>query len=395
MGSRPDIFDSFKKIVFRKRFIIFYGIALILAVQCFQFKKINGEFASITSQLKEINLELHAVSKKLDLLSNDSIQKSDPRIDSIMLDFKQDILKEITLLKGNLLKGDESPSMGGRLAKIDRDLITIITKLDQFSEDSLQTLALPIDSLLLDYKEYVHYEFKQLKEEIANDTLGTIYVSGDLISEFIQKEKAGFGFYIIRILLIFGLLLMGVGLISKEKREKIIASGVATIALSIGLSIGFETEFSLDPEFKFEFNKCDCSGTKENIRIDSVGPFKSGTIILENEGLVKLKNIKENFSQPNWRFSEITIYGGVDRRQLKGKTFQSYGDNLSLAQARANYIKDYLLDSVLVSEKGILFNIGVNGDNTNTLGYDSISSATSRMVKIVGRYVEIKTNSTN
>src|SRR6218665_742478 len=72
--------------------------------------------------------------------------------------------------------------------------------------------------------------------------------------------------------------------------------------------------------------------------IGTVGPFITGSNSLERSNN-KLFNKLANLIYTK-KYSTLFIIGGVDKRQLKNDAAKKYGDNLSLAQSRANIVKD-------------------------------------------------------
>jgi len=83
------------------------------------------------------------------------------------------------------------------------------------------------------------------------------------------------------------------------------------------------------------------------------------------------------------KFSDIYIYGGVDRRPLKNKARLKFGDNLNLAEARANFIKNKLKERFR-ADSSIQYHIIVNGANNFPDKDDYLLYTEDRYVKVVG-----------
>jgi hypothetical protein len=117
--------------------------------------------------------------------------------------------------------------------------------------------------------------------------------------------------------------------------------------------------------------------------IDSIGPFASGDTSLLHKDSIKQYNRLKNDTTLK-QYSEILIFGGVDKRPPKRESAKKFGDNLSLAEARANKVADSIkhyfeinkipLPIILTFPKGAKY----YGEKLSDLNND-------RFVKIYGR----------
>jgi len=117
-----------------------------------------------------------------------------------------------------------------------------------------------------------------------------------------------------------------------------------------------------------------------------VGPFVQGFDTLYTDSTkYKLNQLKASLTNPARNFTEINIYGGVDKRPLKGLAKNNFGDNLTLAQARGEWIKRKIIDFDCLSDSCQLF-IEVMGAKTYSKKNTDGEYAMNRYVIIDCKY---------
>lgn len=176
----------------------------------------------------------------------------------------------------------------------------------------------------------------------------------------------------------------------KSKMAKIAAS------LATSLLITGAAKFSIDPSFEltidhlnFNFNsKCGCEAKNEGAfcLIDSIGPFTPGFDSFQSNQERKLLDLKDSLSIN--KYSEIFIFGGVDKRQLGKTSAKKFTDNLILAQARANMIEDSInkyLDIIKLIPRPV---VSADPHGANYYGTDTIEYSHDRYVVVYGRKIK-------
>lgn len=145
---------------------------------------------------------------------------------------------------------------------------------------------------------------------------------------------------------IFTALCVIAAILAVSLRGKIIASALALFSLAI--DIGFEIKFGFDPEFKIDFTigkPCDSipKPYTDTTAIVTISPFVAGYDTLPSAVKeINISKLRDSFS--NRQMLSVHIYGGVDPRPVKRKAREKFGDNLSLSQARANWVMTRLLE---------------------------------------------------
>lgn len=77
----------------------------------------------------------------------------------------------------------------------------------------------------------------------------------------------------------------------------------------------------------------------------TVGPFVQGYDSLYLDSIkLKLNQLRDSLTKPKRNYTELNIYGGVDKRPLKGLSKSIFGDNITLAQSRAEWMKKQIID---------------------------------------------------
>lgn len=178
----------------------------------------------------------------------------------------------------------------------------------------------------------------------------------------------------------------------KEKLRKSFLLIKWLINVVIGLSILVSCYMTyvlvcVKPTEEKKNNECCCVNIIEQSnngslsKICEIGPFIIGTQQLQGDPTNALMSLRDSIIKNN--YSEICIMGGVDKRYLRGRVEKTFGDNLSLAQARANLVKDSINYYLKLSGKTTIILTTVHGGNY--LGVDSINLSRDRYVKVYGR----------
>ncbi|MBI2969031.1 MAG: hypothetical protein HYY40_14610 [Bacteroidetes bacterium] len=266
----------------------------------------------------------------------------------------------IALFIGSIFFGKEKKDKKlDTIIKIEKEIYSRILH-DSLQQEEVKKLHGEINLL----KEQVNELKSQIKDTVFikrtnnNDTISKILAEGlmkidTLIALFKEKSAIIIPFnkpdeelnWIWLILIVLSCVAGIILCFFNNKLSKIV--GLSLTASSIlGITIdklGFE--LNLD-NLTFNINqKCDSAKKDTLILIDSIehigsiGPFTSGdTSLLNKDSIIQFHRLQNNIAKKE--YSEIFIFGGVDKRPLKRKSANKYGDNLSLAQARANKVAD-------------------------------------------------------
>ncbi|HET6994195.1 MAG TPA: hypothetical protein VFI06_04385 [Chitinophagaceae bacterium] len=210
-------------------------------------------------------------------------------------------------------------------------------------------------------------------------------------------------------LFVTGLLLIGIGLLIQDSNERYLLinlfgitkvnsrrSVISLICYLAGLACIIVALFDIfdfartKPDQKIECN-CDCKGSgvygANFSKIIKLSSFEEGYDTfpprLKDSLWIALKDSLERDD-----FYSLHIFGGVDKQQLIGKAKEKFGDNLSLAYARAVKIKGYI--------NGLKNDKAFNGHLDSTVlitygggaeyysGYNTDSLAAERSVTVWG-----------
>lgn len=181
-----------------------------------------------------------------------------------------------------------------------------------------------------------------------------------------------------------------------NKKLKPLAVLTASMAFPIAKFFDsvLDNKFSLWPDSQIIFyqknthNHHEHNSGYSDKKVDSFtfGPFLPGTTIPDsNFAAANVENLKSRINNLKHRYSEVAIFGGVDIRPLKNDARKWYGDNLSLSQARAIFMKDKL--------HSIMPYIDTQKINTYSGGaikyydvYDSLRHLENRYVRILAKY---------
>jgi hypothetical protein len=185
-----------------------------------------------------------------------------------------------------------------------------------------------------------------------------------------------------------------VALFNRKKAKPILATAAATALLDLAMDIKFDVK----PEFKFDFKpeikicNCDTGRRPEVIVTDTVktiklGPFVAGYDNLQPAAADSSVRVLYRFLRDS-TITDIDLYGGVDQRPLKGKAKARFGDNLTLAQARCNAVRDKII--AWYKAKGIFKQPLINA---RPIGAEFTSDSTqqegfyeqSRYVTVIGK----------
>lgn len=118
------------------------------------------------------------------------------------------------------------------------------------------------------------------------------------------------------------------------------------------------------------------SKTEQLAKIGEAGPFAAGFDSLEQRNEAGFKAMADSIVAKG--YVRVLIFGGVDKRPLKEKPARRFGDNLSLAQARAAFVREQLLQHLAAKTKTIpqilSFAKGAEhpGANPETYGQDRV-----------------------
>ncbi len=140
----------------------------------------------------------------------------------------------------------------------------------------------------------------------------------------------------------------------------------------------------IDPMLNFDFSKNYHAGEHQygdGIKNEmSIGPFVVGDTLLLDTVLWKLDELTSKLLFTECKV--IDVFGSVDKRQLRGKVKDVYGDNMTLAQARADYIKRYIQRKVLKPYE-VSYRVYVNGAQKESLDLDTTNYEKSRYVRVL------------
>lgn len=117
--------------------------------------------------------------------------------------------------------------------------------------------------------------------------------------------------------------------------------------------------------------------------IGNIGPFVSGSNILQNINSMRFKMVIDSITKNN--YLEVFVFGGVDKRPLKETASKIFGDNLTLAQARANIVKDSIETKLSYIQSRIRPMIFIYTNGGDYYGNDPKRLEGDRYVKIYGR----------
>jgi hypothetical protein len=259
------------------------------------------------------------------------------------------------------------------------------------TKDSLKEKQGNFDSLFLKNNKIILNAIDSLKQQKIANTKSTTKEKKDGITPPVNHS---IWFWISTFLFGSTILLIISAIIFEAKRKLLLMLASLTGTLSLATKLTFEGKISFEPKITIELKHCNTSTSINSIDTEMfVGPFIPGYDSLDVTGKKRLDTLKNAFSDTTKHFNEITIYGGVDIRPLHRKSLLRYGDNLSLSQARANYVRDFLRTYVFnpKTDKAIpKFIILINGANSYGNGYDPGAFARSRCVRIVGKYTTNK-----
>lgn len=120
----------------------------------------------------------------------------------------------------------------------------------------------------------------------------------------------------------------------------------------------------------------------------TIGPFVEGFDTLQPDSVdYKLSQLKDSLTRPFRTYTEMDIYGGVDCRQLRRESKKKFGDNITLAQSRAEWVKDKI-ESFNCTNKSCRLFASVVGARKYAYEYTAEDYAMSRYVIINCRYVD-------
>lgn len=114
--------------------------------------------------------------------------------------------------------------------------------------------------------------------------------------------------------------------------------------------------------------------------ISTVGPFSPGSAEIPFLSYGQIKQLVDSIAIPG-KYSEILIFSGIDKRELRGMAGKTFGENLNLAQARGAIVKNVIVG--IENAKKIPTFIFPQG--ANYTGQDSSKYAEDRCVHIWGR----------
>ena len=118
----------------------------------------------------------------------------------------------------------------------------------------------------------------------------------------------------------------------------------------------------------------------------SIGPFVQGFDTLYADSMkYKLTQLKDSLTSPVRNFTELNIYGGVDKRPLKGLSKNIFGDNITLAQSRGEWIKKQIISFNCLSNT-CQFLTSVVGAKRHSSKYSDEDHAINRYVIINCKY---------
>ncbi|HEX5150890.1 MAG TPA: hypothetical protein VFW07_05550 [Parafilimonas sp.] len=357
-------------IVFNILLILF----LVIAFYYNQQKDSNEKsFAAVKRQQQQIDNNLKLVNKRLNEIS-DSLKP----LQKIQLDSSMNANDKLILESLNFLKTEVNSNFKSINERLGKPLDTI-EALNQ--SDSI--------NLILSNQKIILEAIQKLEKEKNENTFLTKQELVDNISSVSTKPKSySWVFLLSPIFLGLTMLFLFCALFSQQNKTKWLKAAVASSVLSISTKFVFEGKLAFDPEFKLELSNCDSSKSVTFFDTATIGPFVSGYDILEPNAVWELDSLKNFFSDTSKQFIEIAIYGGVDNRHLRNDALLKFGDNLSLAQARANYIQNFLLQHVFsTKEMNFIPHFSVSVKGANSYGsYDSASFANSRSVRIISKY---------
>lgn len=93
------------------------------------------------------------------------------------------------------------------------------------------------------------------------------------------------------------------------------------------------------------------SKAAELAKIGEAGPFAAGFDSLERRNEAAFKAMADSIIAKG--YIRVLIFGGVDKRPLKEKSARRFGDNLTLAQARAAFVRERLLRHLIAKTNTI------------------------------------------
>ena len=119
----------------------------------------------------------------------------------------------------------------------------------------------------------------------------------------------------------------------------------------------------------------------------SIGPFVEGFDTLYADSMAReLAELESGMATPPRKYTQIDIYGGVDKRPLKGLSKKIFGDNITLGQARAEWVKGQITHFNCIG-KSCRFFTGVSGARKySAQNYSADDFAVSRYVIINCQY---------
>lgn len=165
---------------------------------------------------------------------------------------------------------------------------------------------------------------------------------------------------------------LGTFLFIKEKK----LGGVLLTLLSFLLSSGSLFSVSLElPPIKVCFFDSEENTIQyiESVHMGKVGPFVTAVFdILECDGDEKLEKFLKGIKKYDKnKIVFLNVIGRYDKRKLRNEKLEEYGTNISLAQARANWVRDTIAaitkfpkDKIITSIEGP-FAIGDNLDSAS------------------------------
>ncbi len=187
-----------------------------------------------------------------------------------------------------------------------------------------------------------------------------------LIEENTKQPQAswwpltGYKFFIV--VFVFSLALFWGFALILHGENKIERSAKLSLATTIALTLTYK--FSFDTKFEFNFK------APINIyfnhpngkwqKIMELGPFYAGRDTLDSMDikLTTLRHLLDSIHP-----EEISVIGGVDKRQLINKASLRYIDNLHLSQARSNRVRDSILQ--YSGKYADLYNVFANPNGAN------------------------------
>ena len=163
------------------------------------------------------------------------------------------------------------------------------------------------------------------------------------------------------------------------KPVKGLAMSAGAVLLSFVAEKLFEMKMEVKPDIKVSIGRNTPQDSLVAFNYE-LGPFIEGSDSLRfPQELTKLSD-----SLRCKHFKTLNIYGGVDKRQLRRRSRNRFGDNLTLAYNRALFVKQAINNRAILGDSVILTALPMG---SALLATDTMSMARSRMVQLTGQYV--------